>query len=156
MSSIDGNGVPALSLDAITWSTLGPVAGAPVEVRPVHSEAMPASCEPCAALLLSPSRTMTLFCTGASGASVSRKTKLVVIFGALPAAGNSTSCLFASVAPQNGRTQPHGVKSSTMYVGALPRRRRVAGQAAQERVGQRARARGLEEAPALEVHFADH
>ena len=70
MSSIDGNGVPAFELAAITWSMLGPVAGAPVDVRPVHSEAMPASCEPCAALLASPSRTITLLCSGASGASV--------------------------------------------------------------------------------------
>ena len=49
----------------------------------------------------------------ANGASVLRKVKPVVWIGALPAAGGRTSFPLPSVAPQNGRIQPQGVKIST-------------------------------------------
>ena len=97
----------------MTWSMLGPVAGAPELVSPVHSDAIPASCDPCAALLLSPSSTMTLLCTGASGARVLRNLNPVVAIGEPPGSGGTTSLPAASVAPQRGRTHPQGVNSKT-------------------------------------------
>ncbi len=125
MSWIDGNGVPAASLAAICWSMLMLVAALPLEIWPVHSDAMPASCEPWAALLLRPSRTTTLLCKfvvqlvpatvppEAKGFSVLRKVKLLVSVPGLPAAGRLTEPPDASVAPQTGRTHPHGVNTRT-------------------------------------------
>ena len=132
ISWIDGNGVPAASLAAICWSMLMLVAALPLEIWPVHSDAMPASCDPWAALLLRPSRTITLLCKlvvqlvpptvppAANGLSVLRNVKLLVTVPGLPAAGRFTDAPDASVAPQTGRTHPHGVNTSTRYVGALP------------------------------------
>src|ERR1700684_1285845 len=92
----------------------------PVQICPVHSDAIPASCEPWAALLLRPSRMMTLLwrlvVQGtpptvpplANGARVLRKVKLLVSVGALPAAGGRTDCPLELVAPQTGRTTPQG------------------------------------------------
>src|SRR5512146_1799519 len=124
MSWMEGNGVPAFSRPAIFWSMLMLVAWLPLEICPVQSEAIPASCDPWAALFMIPSRTITLLCKFvvqevlvplavtfppmAKGASVLRKMKFVVWVGALPAAGGRTSLPLASVAPQSGRTQPHG------------------------------------------------
>src|SRR6185437_4904277 len=129
ISWIDGNGVPALSCAAICWSMLMLVAALPVEIWPVQSEAMPASCDPCAALLLRPSRTRTLLCRFvvhdvlvplavtlpplAKGLSDPRNLKLLVSVAGLPYAGRVIEAPFMSVAPQTGRTQPHGVKIST-------------------------------------------
>src|SRR5450432_3714901 len=108
------------------------VAGLPVEICPVQSEARPASWEPCAARLLRPSTTMTLLCRlvvqavpptvppFAKGASVLRKMKLLVEVAGDPYAGRGTDAPPASVAPQTGRTHPQGVKMRTMYVGAVP------------------------------------
>jgi len=89
-----GKAVPAFSRLAIFWSMLMLVAAAPVEIWPVQSEAIPASCEPWAALLLMPSRISTLLCRlvvqevlvplavtlppEAKGASVARNLKLLV------------------------------------------------------------------------------
>src|ERR1700690_3025028 len=96
------------------------VAWLPVEICPVHSEANPASCDPWAALLLIPSRTMTLFCRLVvhvtpptvpplvNGESVLRKMKLVVCVGGLPVTGGRKSLRLLSVAPHSGRTQPQG------------------------------------------------
>ena len=84
---------------------------------------MPASCDPCAALLLRPSRTSTLDCKFvvqevpptvppvANGASVLRNLKLLVSVGAAPYAGRGIDAPLMSVAPQTGRTQPQGVNT---------------------------------------------
>src|SRR4051812_2924950 len=99
------------------------VAGLPVEIWPVQSEAMPASWEPWAALLFRPSRTSTLLWRFvvqevpptvppvAKGASVLRNLKLLVTVGAAPYAGRVIEAPLMSVAPQTGRTQPQGVKT---------------------------------------------
>src|SRR4051812_20509655 len=99
------------------------VAGLPVEIWPVQSEAMTASWEPWAALVSRPSRTspsLSRFADRevparappvAKGACVLRNLKLLVTVGAAPYAGRVIEAPLMSVAPQTGRTQPPGVRT---------------------------------------------
>src|ERR1019366_45260 len=108
---------------AIAWSMLG-LPGAlllPVDVLPVQSPAMPASCDaPTAAVTHRPSSTVTCLVRSTpigpalvKAESVSRKTSGLVTVGVVPVGPGPC-------APHLNLTVPHDVKRSTRYTGSVP------------------------------------
>ena len=95
------------------------VAGLPVQICPVHSDAMPASCEPWAALLLRPSRKVHV----APGATISGGVTIghfsMIGVGATIIEGKkiAASCLVGA-----GATVVRDLTEPGVYVGSPARR----------------------------------
>ena len=150
MSSIDGNGVPALSLDAITWSTLGPVAGFPVERDPGPQRRHACLVRALRRLVVEPiedddavlnrSQRRQRVAKDEVGGDLRRAAGRRKEHVLLARIGGAPEWAHAAAR----REQQHHVSRRTAAC------RRVAGETAQERVRERGRARGLQEAPALQ------
>src|SRR5690242_4518976 len=91
---------------------LGPLPVEPSVFAPVHSAAMPGSCDDVVAdATFKPSITVTLSFSGSSGESEGRNFRGVAVIGAVPDIGALHS------APKRCCTNPLGVKSRIMYFG---------------------------------------